>query len=804
MADTAPIRPRRRGPSPLVAALLLVTFAVVAYLPALRAGFIIDDPENVSADPRMGSVAGLTSIWTDVAGPDVQHQYYPLTTTAFWAQHRFFGLEPRGYHAVNVLLHALNAIVLWRLLRRLAVPGAWVASVIFALHPVHAETVAWVSELKNVLSTFFCLASAWCFVKKSPGDFFASRAGQSPDTDGAKKSPGGFFPGAFSYTCAVLFFAAALLSKPSAALLPAALLIILWWKRSVDGRALAALAPMVLMAAASAGLAVYIETRYAAVGDTSALSLVEQWMLAGRTLGFYATTLAWPVDLMFAYPGFHLDATNPVDHAWSGGAVVLLLVLLAASPWIGRGAFAAVAIFVVALAPITFVNVAFTRFSPVADHWVYLASVPMIALAAAAAVRLWWIGRGVHLRRMAVLVSMICVGILGGLTWQRAMVFESPHTLWTDTVQRNPGSWIAHAELARLDSDAARELPASEADLVLSAAAAHYQHAIELRPGDSSLHVNLGELRLRQGLLDMAASEYRRAVELDPNAAAPRANLGALLLSQRNVGKAIEHLSAALKLNPRFAPAHNNLGSALAAAGRRDEAISHFRQAVAIDPSMSNARYNLANELQAVNRLDEAISEYRAALEVTPGSPAVLNNLGAALIKAGHPDQAIDYLDQANKLRAGDGATLHNMSLAARALGRLDQAIAFDEAAAKARPNDAEIHHVLGRLYTLAGRDLEAIQQLRLAVTYKPFFPMAHADLALALATHPGTTPALAAEAAEHARRAALQSNRNDPSILRVLSLALAANGLFDESIFASVEAQAVVAASDALAEVPP
>lgn len=787
MAEIAsPIKVRRRGPNPLVAALMLVAVAVLAYAPALSAGFIIDDPENVIDDARMGSIDGLSRIWTEIAPLDYRHQFYPLTTTAYWVQHHFFALEPMGYHAVNVLLHALNAILLWRLLRRLMVPGAWVAAVIFAVHPVHTETVAWVSELKSVLATFFCLASAWCFVKKAPG---AISTGDHP-RDGAVPE---MAPGAFCYLLSLLFFAAALLSKPASALLPAALLIILWWKRSLDGRALAALAPMVLMASASAALAVYLETNHAAAGDTTALPLVEQWMLAGRSLGFYGSTLAWPVNLSFIHPGFTLDPANWADHAWSGSIVLLLSVLLAASPWIGRGPCAAVAIFVVALAPITFMNVAFTRFSPVADHWQYQASMPIIALAAAAGMHLWWIGRGVHLRRTAVLAILVYLAVLGGLTWQRATVFESARALWTDTVQRNPAAWIAHAELGRLDAESKDP----------SSAVAHYQSAIALRPADSSLHNNLGELWMRQSLRDMARAEYRRAIELDPAAPMPRSNLGSLLLAERNVGEAIEHLEVAVKLDPRFAPAQNNLGAALTATGRREEALAHYRQAVALDPRMANARYNLANELGALGRHAEAISEYHAVLAISPGLPAALNNLGAALLRAGRPDEAMRRLDEANRSRPGDGATLYNLSLASRALGRLEQAIGFGEAAVEVRPGDAAIRHTLGRHCLQAGHDLDGIRHLRAAVTLQPFFPEAHADLALALTTHPGSTPKLAAEAAEHAQRAAIQSDRNDASILRVLALALAANGRFDDSILTAVEAEAVATAGAAVAEVP-
>ena len=149
----------------LAAAGLLVIMTLAAYLPALGAGFVFDDRLYVTENPRLGSLEGLGQIWTVVEQKEAQHQYYPLTSSGFWLQHQLWGLRPVGYHLVNVLLHAANAVLLWRLLRRLGVPGAWLAGAVFALHPVHVQSVAWVSELKNVLSTSFFLLSLHAFVR---------------------------------------------------------------------------------------------------------------------------------------------------------------------------------------------------------------------------------------------------------------------------------------------------------------------------------------------------------------------------------------------------------------------------------------------------------------------------------------------------------------------------------------------------------------------------------------------------------------------------------------------------------------
>jgi hypothetical protein len=229
------------------AACLLVALTVLAYVPALDAGYVFDDSMYLTENSRIGASEGLWSIWTEIGGPDYRHQYYPLTSTAFWLQYRLWGDRPVGYHLVNVLLHALNAGLLWRLLGALRVPAAWLGAAIFAVHPVHVQSVAWIAELKNVLSGFFFLASALLMVH-----YF--------DRDGRQRSVS---RRRLMYVAGMLLFLCALLSKTATCLLPAALALVLWWKRDrVGARDLLALVPMVVLGAGFVTMTVILEARY--------------------------------------------------------------------------------------------------------------------------------------------------------------------------------------------------------------------------------------------------------------------------------------------------------------------------------------------------------------------------------------------------------------------------------------------------------------------------------------------------------------------------------------------------------------
>lgn len=277
--------------SPRRGALVLVFLTLVAYLPAQRGGFVWDDDVYVTNERSLRSVEGLRSIWTD---PRVVRQYYPVTMTTFWIEYRIAGPTPALYHFDNVLLHGASAAVLWTLLSRLAVPGGWAAAAIFALHPVHVETVAWISERKNVLSGLLYLCSAFIFL------CWIERAEPEAPGPGQRHRR---LSGMRRYALGALLFLGAVLSKSVTVTLPAALAVVLWWRKGhIERRVLAALAPLALVGVLFGLLTVRHETDLVgAQGAEWALSGTQRVAVAARALLFYLSKLLWPAGLSFVY-----------------------------------------------------------------------------------------------------------------------------------------------------------------------------------------------------------------------------------------------------------------------------------------------------------------------------------------------------------------------------------------------------------------------------------------------------------------------------------------------------------------------
>ncbi len=417
-----------------MAGLLLATLA--AYLPALRAGFIWDDDHYVTGNRTLTAPDALRRIWTE---PGATPQYYPLVFTTFWAEHRLWGLDPAGYHAVNVLLHAMNAVLVALLLKRLPMPGAWLAGLLFALHPVHVESVAWITERKNVLSGLFyllALGAFWTWEEK-----------------GSRWRYGG----------ALALFALALLAKSVTASLPCALFLLRWVRgRPLDRRFLASLLPFLLLGAAMGLNTAHLERAHVrAVGPEWELSLLQRLSIAGRALPFYLGKLAWPSGLVFVQyprevppPGISLPLLWPLG-VLAGGAALWL-----ARGRTGRALQAAAAFFAVTLFPaLGFVNIYPMRYSFVADHYQYLASLGPIALAAAAACRL---------PRVVLAPPLPALGIL---PFRQSRVYETPQTLWEDVLSKNPRAWMAHDCLGQILANRKR-------DADIDGAIAHYQASL--------------------------------------------------------------------------------------------------------------------------------------------------------------------------------------------------------------------------------------------------------------------------------------------------------------------------------------
>jgi len=572
----------------------------IAYLPSLSGVFIWNDADYVTA-PALRTLGGLVRIWTE---PGATQQYYPLLHSAFWVQHRVFGDEPLGYHVVTLLLHAGSALLFALVLRRLFAgagarpPGVeWVAAMLFALHPVHVESVAWISEQKNTLSLGLYLAAALTYL-----GFDETRRRTT-------------------YFAALALFALSLLCKTVTATLPAALLVAFWWRRGrlEWRRDFVPLLPWLVLGAAGGLFSGWVEKAYVgAQGAEFNLPLAARPIVAGRAVWFYVGKLAWPADLIFIYPRWSVDASD-----WWQWLYPLSVLAAIAALWslrrLTRGPLAAFLIFVGSLFPaLSFVNLYGERYSWVWDHWQYLPDLSLLALAAWGLAAGWrMVGPGI--RWLGPWLAAALALLLGALTWSHCRVFHDNETLYLETLARNPGSWMAHNNLGLAWS----KIPGRLDDAI-----AQYQEALRLKPDIAETRTNLGKAWAETpGRLDDAVAQFEEALRLDPDYADAHFYLANTLVRTGRIAEAIRHYEEALRVQPDLAEASNNLGMTLCRVGRADEGMRRIEAAIRMQPNYAQAHFARGAALLQSGRRDEAIAEYEKVLQLKPGDPSATRML---------------------------------------------------------------------------------------------------------------------------------------------------------------------------------
>ncbi|MBI2825044.1 MAG: tetratricopeptide repeat protein [Planctomycetia bacterium] len=618
----------------------LVAMVLAAYVAALGAGFIWDDEFNVTTNATLRSLDGLRQMWFV---PRSIQQYYPLMYTTYWVEYHLWELKPFGYHFDNVLLHATAVLLLWRLLLRLQVPGAWLAAAIFAVHPVEVESVVWITERKNVLSLTLALLSMLCYLRFAPPE--GDRMGEPP-------SPARWRWYALSF----LSFALAMFAKTVVLSLPAVLLVIYWWKRGrlrwVD---VARLAPFFTLGVALGLTTVWMETHHVgAKGEEWSLIAGERVLLSGRAIWFYVGKLAWPHPLAFLYPRFAVDV--PAWRQWLlfVAAISVPVALWLARGRIGRGPLAAVLIYVGVLAPaLGFFNIYFTRFAQVADHFQYHASVAMIALAAAGAAlvatRLPAGWRGIANATAAVVLVA-----LAALTVRQTFIYQDLETLYRDTIAKNPKSWMAYGNLSEhLNSQGRYDEAIDLLEKCLAIYDAEDIHDRRYLLAESSL----GFVLLEVQRFDDARPHFVAALSVDPDDCRSLYGLGMSLAATDRFAEAQACFEHALQVDPDHAEAHYGLAVALGRQGRAEEATSHFRKSLELNATDPLVHFEFGNLLAQQRDLRQAAVHYAEAVRLRPGYVDALHNLGVVLKDSGDVDRAIPRLQEALRLNPSDADT---------------------------------------------------------------------------------------------------------------------------------------------------
>ena len=676
--------------------ILLVT--LVAYIPTMRGGYIWDDDHYITENTTLRTLDGLRRIWLE---PKALPQYYPLVHTSFWVEYHLWQLHPFGYHLVNVLLHALNAILLLMVLQYLRVPGAWLAALIFALHPVQVESVAWITERKNVLSGFFYLSSALAYLHFANVTGDPANTALSSDIDPLTSNESSRSWECYAFS--LFLFLCALLSKTVTSSLPAAILLVLWWQRDrIPWRHIFPLIPFFVVGVALGLTTVWLEKYHVgAQGEEWALSFVDRVLVAGRALWFYAGKLVWPYELTFIYPRWQIDAAAWWQYLFPLAAVAVIFILWLLRQRLGKGPLVAVLFFAGTLFPaLGFFDVYPMRFSFVADHFQYLASIGLISLFSAR-ISIFFIRLGSSYRNLS---FVACFGVLLALglgVWKQGSIYRDAEMLYRDTIAKNPNAWMAHNNLGVL----------LEQDGSVATAMTHYATALRIKPDYAIAHLNIAEVLALQGKFDEAIAHSLEALRLKPDNPKPHNSLGLFYARQGKTDEAVAHFSQALRMKPDYANPHNNLGALLARQGKLDEAIAHFSEALRILPDYAKAHNNLGEALFRQGKIDEAMAHLYLALQIKPEYADPHLNLGTLLAGQGKLDEATAHFSEALQIEPNSVEAHNSMGMILARQGKFEDAVAHFSQALLIEPDSVRVRRNLERVLQQANKSASESSQ---------------------------------------------------------------------------------------------
>lgn len=580
----------------LVAAIIAATF--VAYKPCWHGNYLLDDQSHLLHNPVL-KPGGLAKAWV----PGSYLNYWPLTFTFYRLEHELWGFDRLGYHLVNIALHAISAVLIWRILRRLGMTGALFAAAIFALHPVNVESVAWISQLKTVLSVALALTSLLFYLRF--------------ETNHRR----------WNYAAALVAFVLSALAKGDALTLPIVLLALAWWQRDQVQRSdLLRTIPFFLVAACMATLEVISQHSVGSVPVRSD-GILSRAAIAGCAVWFYLGKLVWPIDLIPVYPRWSIPAANLLWYLPALALAGLLVIGWKERRSGGKPIVMFIFCYVALLLPVLgFVNISYMRYSLVADHWQYVATI--IPCAAVGAVGAWLVRRS-----FPRLVQFGCLALLGGLsvvTWQQSALYRDPTYFLTQTLVRNPEASLAECGLGEILS--ARGDP-TDID--------HFRKAVRLAPDDPESLGSLGAALGDRGEFDLAIPYLNRALELNPKTWGPNYNLAQIEAHRRQIDLAIDHLRRELEIRPGYEPAQRLLSAILADREKVARQIKQLRSLIEKHPTdvllLINAAWILSTDPNASLRDGPAALKYaeRAAKISGGDDPRAFDVLAAAYAEVG-------------------------------------------------------------------------------------------------------------------------------------------------------------------------
>jgi Flp pilus assembly protein TadD len=746
---SAPVAARPRVPAWLLA-VLLALMTIALYWPATQYDFVsLDDPDYVTSNVHVQNGLTLGGMEWAFLNP-VSANWHPLTMLSHMLDCQLFGLKPWGHHLTNLLLHALNTVLVFLLLRSMtgALWRSALVAALFGAHPLHVESVAWVAERKDVLSAFFFLLTLLCWVR-----FVSESTVHSPRSR-------------VFYGASLAMFALGLMSKAMLVTLPFVLLLLDYWplKRFTihDSRftiyktlllekipffVLAAAASLVTLAVQKQGGAVITVEDYP-MGDRVENVLISYCRYLGK--------MFWPTDMAVFYP---YPGSWPLMEVLLAG---VFLCGISAVFFLGRHRHPFLLVgwlwFVGTLVPV--IGLVQVGKQSMADRYAYIPSLGLLVLIIWGAHEL--AGRRRH-RVMALAVSGLAAIVLClAVTRQQLAYWKDSEALFRHALNVTQNNYIAHNDLG---ITLVNQGKAGEA-------ISHFEEAIRIKPNYAEQYGNLGIAFLKTGQTNEALEQFQKAVLVKPDDADAHYGLGGALLNQGQTDEAISEYQEAIRLKPDYADAHYNLGLALARKNQIDEAISQYQTALHLKPDSADAHYSLGIAFDNKNQFDEAVSQFQETLRLKPDDADTHVALGVVLLDKGQIDEAISQYQEALRLKPDDAAAHNKLGIALAQKNQIDVAIGQFQEAIRLKPD-----------YTDAQKNLAKALELKNKLNALSSDPAALNNLAWALATSPDDKIRDGARAVQLAERACELTHYQQTVLVGTLGAAYAEASRFDEAI---------------------
>jgi len=622
--------------------------------------------------------------------------WHPLTWLSHMLDCQLYGLNPGRHHLTNLLFHIANTLLLFYVFRKMT-GGLWQSAFVaalFALHPLHVESVAWVSERKDVLSTFFWILTMWAYIRYAE------------------------HPAAGKYLWVVLFFTLGLMSKPMLVTLPFVLLLLDYWplnrlqidlsntggsyqKRSRTLYLIWEKVPLFVLAVISSSATFYAEKHGGTVASLDVITLKAR--IANALVAYikYIVKMIYPVKLAFFYP-------HPEMLPWwqiIGALLVLVAISFTAIKLIKQSPFFAVGWlwYLGTLVPV--IGLVQVGIQSMADRYTYVPHIGLFIIIVWGLPEL--LAHWKQSKMWLAALATISLSIIMAVTWKQATYWQNSITLFKHALKVTSNNFVPHMNLGSFLLKQGRAEEAIE----------HYKQALKIKPDYAEAHYNLGTALVRMGRVDEAIAQFRTALQINPGYADTHVNLGGAFIQTGRIDEAIVHFRKALQIKPFIPEVHVNLGVALANKGKLEDAVTHFRKALHIDPGNTEAQDNLNQAMVTLEKIDREIKYIQSELMLAPDDSMLNYNLGNLYKMKGQMNRAIDYYTNALSLQPEFPEVIYELAKLHVGRGEYEKALSLYDKMIAILPDDPVGYYNVACIYARQNKPEESVAWLKKAVT---------------------------------------------------------------------------------------